>query len=183
MDLHPGILNTWLLLLLYHMITWTAYILAGNKRRSSIETPDPPQALRSSGRATMALSVLMIIVSIIIPMSRGVQLSAGLLIYGTGLGISLSAILSFMHLTDGLNTAGMYRFSRNPMYVGSFLAFTGTAVCGFRGDPQNAVFLALLLAWAISIHRTVAMEESLLSSIHGEKFERYRSEVPRYFII
>lgn len=182
MGIQLGLCNTWLLLLLYHVTTWAAYVLAGKKRHMPIETPNPPLPLRKAGSVVMMLTFLLLIVSIVIPMNRGLQMAAGLFLYCIGLAISLSAILSFLRPTDELNTAGIYRFSRNPMYTGSFFALTGAAVCAFRPGIPSLVFIVLIIAWALAVHSTVKQEEAMLSSLHGDAFRRYRARVPRYLV-
>ncbi|MBN2160144.1 MAG: hypothetical protein JW807_12170 [Spirochaetes bacterium] len=180
MELHPGLLHTWVLLLLYHAITWAAYVMAGKKRRFPIESPEPPPDMRRSGMLSMAIMALMLLVAIVIPLNRGAALYAGLTVYGCGLAISLTAIYSFAGARSGLNTGGIYRFTRNPMYIGSFFILFGTALSGIRPDPQNGVFITLIIAWAASSHRLVIREEQHLSELYGVDFDRYRSAVPRY---
>lgn len=183
MRMQAGACNTWILLMAYHAVTWSAYILTGKMRRAPIETPNPSLQLQRAGTATTLVLSLMLLVSTVIPFTRGAQLAGGLILYGAGLCISLVAIFSFMRSPDGLNMSGIFRFSRNPMYTGSFLSLAGTCFSGFRLDLSNIVFMALLCAWGVAIHRTVKLEEALLSSIHGEAFEQYRAGVPRYLML
>jgi protein-S-isoprenylcysteine O-methyltransferase Ste14 len=72
---------------------------------------------------------------------------------------------------------GLYRFSRNPMYVAVFLVLLGWAI-GFRSPLLSAYALAVLVAFHL---RVVFGEEPWLAKTHGEAWTQYVSEVPRWF--
>jgi protein-S-isoprenylcysteine O-methyltransferase Ste14 len=75
-----------------------------------------------------------------------------------------------------LVTVGLYRRSRNPMYVGVILILIGWAV--IFAVPALWVYAALVLA---AFHlRVLLHEEPFLSRVHGAEWERYRSRVPRW---
>ncbi|HEX4932145.1 MAG TPA: isoprenylcysteine carboxylmethyltransferase family protein [Gemmatimonadaceae bacterium] len=71
---------------------------------------------------------------------------------------------------------GLYRRSRNPMYVGVLLTVAGWAI-GFRSLALAAY--ALILAMAFHL-RVVLGEEPWLARTHGAAWEEYRSRVPRW---
>ncbi len=76
----------------------------------------------------------------------------------------------------GLVCAGMYRFSRNPMYVGMLLAIFGQALL-FASVPVTLYGLA---AW-LSVHLgVVRVEEPHLRAKHEQAFEEYCRRVPRW---
>jgi protein-S-isoprenylcysteine O-methyltransferase Ste14 len=71
---------------------------------------------------------------------------------------------------------GLYRFSRNPMYVAVVLVLIGWAVA-FHSHVLGIYALAI----AIGFHlRVVFGEEPWLATAHGEKWTRYRNRVPRW---
>ena len=75
-----------------------------------------------------------------------------------------------------LVTSGLYRFSRNPMYVGVLLVVIGWAL-GFRSRALAIYGLALAVAFHL---RVVLGEEPWLARTHGEAWEQYRRRVPRW---
>ena len=76
-----------------------------------------------------------------------------------------------------LVTTGLYRFSRNPMYVGVSLILLAWAV-GYH-SPALAIYFVVV---AVLFHlRVVAAEEPFLASTHGESWTRYKATVPRWF--
>lgn len=75
-----------------------------------------------------------------------------------------------------LITAGAYRFTRNPMYLGmvmvltSLWAMTGSLLAG----------LPIPLFMAVIHHRFILREEARLEEIFGEDYRAYKSRVRRW---
>jgi protein-S-isoprenylcysteine O-methyltransferase Ste14 len=75
-----------------------------------------------------------------------------------------------------LVTGGVYRASRNPMYVGFVVVLVGLAVA-----LSSLVGVALALATGVYLDRfQIQPEERTLLQCFGRDFERYRREVPRW---
>jgi len=76
------------------------------------------------------------------------------------------------HLVVG----GLYRYSRNPMYVSVALILWGWAVA-FESRPLAVYALAVMVAFHL---RVVFGEEPWLARTHGDTWARYRVKVPRW---
>lgn len=74
---------------------------------------------------------------------------------------------------------GLYRYSRNPMYIGVLLIVSGWAL-GFHSVALGEY--ALLLAVGFHL-RVVFGEEPWLARIHGATWEAYRTVVPRWLTV
>ena len=75
-----------------------------------------------------------------------------------------------------LVVTGLYRYSRNPMYIGVGLVLSGWIVAF-----QSRVLVIYTLAVMAAFHlRVVLGEEPWLARTHGEEWTRYRSAVPRW---
>ncbi len=73
--------------------------------------------------------------------------------------------------TTALATGGLYRFSRNPIYVGFAVTYLGLAVA-----MDSPVALALLIPCLIVVDRfVVAREERYLEGKFGDAFRAYRT--------
>lgn len=77
---------------------------------------------------------------------------------------------------DELVTGGLYAHSRNPMYIGVLLIILGQAL------RQRSV---AVLWWGagmwIGFHnRIIGFEEPHLAEKHGDAYEQYREQVPRW---
>lgn len=77
---------------------------------------------------------------------------------------------------EALRTHGLHRWSRNPIYVGSFGALFGMTLW----SPSPLLVLSLV-GIGHGIHRLVLAEESFLSTRFGDSYEAYRRRTPRYF--
>ena len=77
---------------------------------------------------------------------------------------------------SALVTSGIYRRTRNPMYVALAIALLGWAI--WLGHPLALLGVAAFVAW---INRfQIAPEERALRALFGPEFERYCSEVRRW---
>lgn len=74
-----------------------------------------------------------------------------------------------------LKTHGLYRFSRNPIYVGLFLAGIGS--CLLVPHWFNLLSTAIMIA---GHHRIVIAEERFLEGRFGQAWLDYRARVRRY---
>lgn len=74
-----------------------------------------------------------------------------------------------------LTTTGPYAYTRNPLYLGSFLIGIGVTIAGGQW-----IFTALFVLFFFLVYRrTMKNEEALLEREFGEAYRRYRAEVPR----
>ena len=77
---------------------------------------------------------------------------------------------------SSLVTSGIYRFSRNPMYLGFALALLAVAV--YLAHP---VAPAVLIGFVVYINRfQVEPEERALKAIFGDTFAEYAARVRRW---
>jgi protein-S-isoprenylcysteine O-methyltransferase Ste14 len=75
-----------------------------------------------------------------------------------------------------LVTSGMYRFTRNPMYVGVVTAIFGQALwLRSRDAAIYGVVVALMFQIAIVLY-----EEPRLTKVFGEEYLEYKKSVPRW---
>ncbi len=71
---------------------------------------------------------------------------------------------------------GIYRYTRNPMYLGFLLVLSGWGV--YLG---NVVALLLLPAFVLYLNRfQIVPEERVMAEKFGEAYRRYRSDVRRW---
>ena len=77
---------------------------------------------------------------------------------------------------DALATRGIYRYSRNPQYLGYVVALGGAAV-GRRSLTAAGLTAAIAGAYAL----WVPVEEQQVEVLYGEDYRRYVREVRRWW--
>jgi protein-S-isoprenylcysteine O-methyltransferase Ste14/pimeloyl-ACP methyl ester carboxylesterase len=80
------------------------------------------------------------------------------------------------HPPRDLVTSGLYRVSRNPMYLAVSLILFGWAVA----FPSLALLVYAIAVMAAFHLRVVLHEEPLLARVHREGWQRYSARVPRW---
>ena len=116
-----------------------------------------------------------------------VRLVAGIAIALAGVVMAISGVAAFRRAKTTVNplrpetssflvTSGVYRLTRNPMYVGLALALLAWAV--FLSSPWG---LLGPLAFALYMNRFQIMpEEKILLGIFGSAYSAYHSKVRRW---
>jgi protein-S-isoprenylcysteine O-methyltransferase Ste14 len=74
-----------------------------------------------------------------------------------------------------LKVDGLFRFSRNPMYVGVYSTILGASL--YTSNPL-ILFLALFII--LVHHKIVLAEEHFLQNVFGSEYAQYCSRVRRY---
>lgn len=128
--------------------------------------------------AIYALIVIMVVFSR--PTPAGVTL--GFVIAATGEAIRFWAAGHLLKTAE-LVTSGPYRYTRNPLYLGRLLIFTGMCIMARLPYRLNWIVLAIGLAvfFAYYLPRKERVEPARLAEAHGPAFERYRRAVPALF--
>ena len=126
--------------------------------------------------------------TVFVPSWRGLSLAPlGLVPLLLGVAALLATVREFYVAGRGtlapwsppraLVTTGLYRFSRNPMYVAVVMILFGWAALF-----HSAALLVYALAVAAAFHlRVVFGEEPALRQAHGDSWVRYAARVPRWF--
>jgi protein-S-isoprenylcysteine O-methyltransferase Ste14 len=99
----------------------------------------------------------------------------GGIVSATGLAVRAWAA-GHIRKNDALATSGPYAYTRNPLYLGSFLLGLGFSVAAARWQLA-LVFMALFLGIYFPVMR---VEASTLTGLFGESYLHYAREVPLY---
>lgn len=100
----------------------------------------------------------------------------GLTVYLLGLLLCAASILCFAHPgQNGFHDNGVYRFSRNPMYVSYFLCFAGCALL-----TLSPVLCGMVLLFQFSSHWIILAEERWCVEKFEDRYRQYMKGVRRY---
>ncbi len=110
-------------------------------------------------------------------------------LFTAGFAISLLGeavrIWSSGHLRKSkeLATSGPYAYTRNPLYIGSFLIGLGFCVASTSFDnriPTMTIWLCFVIGFYLIYAVQISREEQVLSEKFSEEFKKYRKEVPPF---
>lgn len=123
------------------------------------------------------------VLTVLLPLTA--RLVIGALLLAASAGLAVPAILAFRtagtHVepwkaSSALVTAGVFRFVRNPMYVGLILLLAGLSVL-LASDWMLVMTIGLVPVLHFGV---VKREERYLAAKFGDAYRRYRDAVPRY---
>lgn len=101
---------------------------------------------------------------------------AGILVYLAGMVLLTLSVVHFsVPAGGGFRQNGVYKYSRNPMYVSYDVVFLGCALLN-----QSLLLLVLVLIFLVSGHWLVLAEERWCLSQFGEPYRKYLNRVRRY---
>jgi protein-S-isoprenylcysteine O-methyltransferase Ste14 len=147
-------------------------------------------------RALFAFLVLPGVVAILVPLwiirsrwpANDPWFSIGLVMLVAGFALLLWCVRNFYVAGKGtlapwspprnLVTVGLYRYSRNPMYVAVTMMLAGWAL-GFWSSTLAIYTGFVMLAFHL---RVVFGEEPWLAQTHGAAWDEYKSKVPRWLL-
>lgn len=175
-----GMMNGWLYLVAYFIgLAMMAISFPRNKRKKLFYKPNPPKGIPRReylawGRiAAVAFNLLMIWT----PLQIGsLSFAAGSFIYVIGYVIVIVSLVNFLRTpVDRMVTQGLYRFSRNPQWLGLVLVFMGASLA-----VASWLHLGLLLILVVTYHFQILTEEEACKDFYGEEYQAYINRVPRY---
>lgn len=141
-------------------------------------------------RAVLSFAALPGLVAYLVPLvllrPAGPPRLAGAVIAGLGTAVLLTCVRAFYVLGRGtlapwdpprrLVREGLYRYSRNPMYVGVLLVLSGWAIAW----PVARLWI-YAGAIAVAFHiRILVAEEPWLAATFGDEWTSYKRSVPRW---
>lgn len=132
------------------------------------------------GTARISYNLLTAVI-ILLPLAltvraQGALLAAGAAPYAAGLALEAKAAWDFCRPgPHGFADSGLFRVSRNPMYVSYLFVLLGIAALA-----ASPAMLALALGFQAAGHRLVLAEERWCRKRFGDPYEAYTGRTRRY---
>ena len=112
---------------------------------------------------------------------------ASVVVLLAGVAVCLAGVLSFRHARTTVNplkpetatslvSSGIYRYTRNPMYLGFAVALVAWSI--YLASPVSLLGVAGFVLYMNLFQ--IAPEEQALASLFGEDFTAYRAQVRRW---
>ena len=115
--------------------------------------------------------------AVFLPLQLGTTwLHSGLLVFAFGIVFTIVALLNFATSPkDKVITKGLYRFSRNPMYIGLLLMQIGLGIA-----CSSWLYLLLTVVLMIMLNTILSSEERYTLYRYGEDYRKYMNRTPRW---
>lgn len=159
----------------------------GSDRETTHEDGEPGKILAPSPVLALIAFVVGIGLDQVVHIETFIQpwnLPIGGLLVVVGVGLFVGAILAMRTIettpahddeSPELLTVGVFRYSRNPIYLGQSLAYVGTSLLL---DSLWPLATLLPLLWYLNL--VVKREEAYLEAKFGDEFHQYRDSVRRW---
>ncbi len=119
----------------------------------------------------------------LIPIDKRFALTGGFVLIVVGIVVLATGMIEFRSLRRScgqdisrLITTGIYRWSRNPQFIGCLFYLLGIALVGRSGLAFVLIGAAVIV---IDLY-TTRLEEPYLERLYGEEYRLYRSRVGRW---
>jgi protein-S-isoprenylcysteine O-methyltransferase Ste14 len=121
--------------------------------------------------------IISYIYAIFLPLQSEITwLYCGLIIYIFGAVFTIITIQNFATTPkDKVITKGLYRFTRNPMYVGLVLLQIGIGIA-----CSSWLYLLLTLTLMILLNANTSAEERYCFHLYGDEYQKYKVKTPRW---
>jgi protein-S-isoprenylcysteine O-methyltransferase Ste14 len=174
-----GVWNAWLLTiwLLVPFFLVPLNIIPKGREEGSDFTVEFNKIQKGSHLSLHIIYLLLVIYSIFVPLKLGTAwFYAGIPIYLLGLGSYAMVFVGFVTTPpDKLVTEGIYRYSRNPMQLSTFLLLLGIGIA-----TASWIFLLLAIVYMIVPLLWLNAEECHLQKLYGDAYREYMNRTPRW---
>jgi protein-S-isoprenylcysteine O-methyltransferase Ste14 len=175
-----GLWNAWIFMLL-EVLTFPLFTRVATGRAPEVEGKSQVAAMSRTARITLYSSKIIyipaFIYSIFLPLKLGMAwLYVGLPITLIGFITGVIVILNWAASPRGEPvTNGLYRYSRHPMYVTSFVFFLGVSIA-----TASWVFLLFTILLIAASFYFAPVEEQTCLEKYGDAYHEYMDRTPRY---
>ena len=175
-----GFWNAWILVLSFLLLFIVWEILNSLRGLKGSGRPNKPP-FNEKEKRLYGISQLIfwaaVIYSVFLPLKLGtVWFYAGLLVYLVGMIFTTVAGMSLDNTPmNRPATKGLYRVSRNPIYIGTFLIFIGIGIA-----CASWLFLLLMAVFIVLYDILIAPEERWCLEKYGDAYREYMNRTPKW---
>jgi protein-S-isoprenylcysteine O-methyltransferase Ste14 len=172
-----GLWNAWILIVPILIISFSD--MGATASRESGKEGDF-QLTKKEDRIANAVFLPMVtswVYAVFLPLQLDtVWLYSGLIVCIFGMIFTITAILNFATSPkDKVITKGLYRFTRNPTYIGIILMQTGLGIA-----CTSWLYLLLTVVMMILLNADLPAEERYCLYRYGDNYQKYKDNTPRW---
>jgi len=175
-DFELGLWNAWVLIIPLIIYWFSGVKFLFSKRMSENSF--------SLGRKDKIASYILVLAmffsffySIFLPLKLGtIWFIIGLVVYLAGMFLINLTMINFATTPkDKPVTKGVYRYSRNPMFIGFFLVYAGIAIACI-----SWVYILLTLLFILIVDYLSTSEEAITLEHYGQAYKEYIKRTPKW---
>jgi protein-S-isoprenylcysteine O-methyltransferase Ste14 len=175
-----GLWNAWILTTSYFLsfiVRYVLYRLRGQKVSSRPIKPSFNEKERELNVISQLFDLASVIYSFFLPLKMGTAwLYIGLIVYLFGTIFNIVAGTNLVDTPmDRPATKGLYRISRNPIYLGTFLIDIGIGIA-----CASWLYLLLIAVSQILQYSLVSAEERWCLEKYGDAYREYMNRTPKW---
>ena len=169
-----GLWNAWILVIPMLIIFFFDVKVTTARESGDFQLTTKEKRILNAIPLTMFISFFY---AVFLPLKLGATwLYSGTRIYLFGMVFTIVAVLNFATSPKNkLITKGLYRVTRNPVYVGMLLMQIGIAVV-----CTSWLYLLLTLVLLILLNAILSAEERYCLETYGDDYRKYMSRTPRW---
>ena len=175
-DFEIGIWNAWIFI-----IPLIFYWFGGIKFLFSKRISESPPLKKRKDRVISQILVFAMFFSffysIFVPLKlETIWFFIGLIVYLCGMILINITMINFATTPiDKPVTKGVYRYSRNPMFIGFFLVYGGIAI-----TCTSLLYMLLTILFILIVNYLSSIEEAITLSHYGKPYKDYMERTPKW---
>ncbi|OAM26255.1 hypothetical protein A7P98_04870 [Eikenella sp. NML080894] len=177
--LEPSLVGAWIPSFAMVLIQFVYMFIYKEVGRRATDTSWYGAEDRRNAIISTLLQVVLLILSVFVPLKAGtVWFWIGSVIYVAAFAGFIKAFYDYAAASvDKAAQGGIYRLSRNPMYLFFFLGMAGVCIASV-----SLWLLIVLVPFVLYNHLLVLSEERYCEQIYGQEYLEYKHKTPRYFL-
>jgi len=172
-----GLWNAWILAIPMVVVVFSDMRATSVRETGKAGKFEPTRAENLTSFASLLLMFFSFVYPFLLPLQLGtIWLYSGVVVYLFGIVFTIVAILNFYSSPkDAVITEGLYRFTRNPVYLGIILM-----QCGIGIACASWLYLLLTVALLLLFNANIVAEERYCLYTYGEDYQEYKNKTPRW---
>jgi protein-S-isoprenylcysteine O-methyltransferase Ste14 len=172
-----GLWNAWILTIPILIVSFSDMGVTASRESGKAGDFQLTRKENKTARAVFLPMVVSWVYTVFLPLQLGtIWLYSGLIVCVFGMIFTSTAITNFATSPkEKVITKGLYRFTRNPVYVGMILMQIGLGIA-----CASWLYLLLIVVLIVLLNANLSGEERYCLYRYGDDYLKYKSKTPRW---